>query len=73
MRVIYFNFGGMVDVCRKFYHNANTHLRAQNSITNHTISSLIKVLKTEKKKHNHRKRLNLLGEEESRLQFFSLS
>jgi hypothetical protein len=53
--------------------NANTRLAAQNSIANHTISGLIGALKTEKRKRNRGKRLNLLGEEDGGPQFFSPS
>ena len=56
-----------------FIMNANTRLAAQNSIANHTISGLIRALKTEKRKRNRGKRLNLLGEEDSGPQFFSPS
>jgi hypothetical protein len=45
--------------------HANTRLAAQNSIAQHTITRLIRALKTEKKKRNCGKRLNLVGEEDN--------
>jgi hypothetical protein len=51
--------------------HANTRLAAQNSIAQHTITGLIRALKTEKKKRNRGKRLNLVGEEENGPQIFT--
>jgi hypothetical protein len=45
--------------------NANTCLAAQHSIAQHTITGLIRALKTEKKKRNRGKQLNLVGEEDN--------
>jgi hypothetical protein len=51
--------------------HANTRLAAQNSIAQHTITKLIQALKTEKKKQNCGKQLNLVGEEDNRPQLFT--
>ena len=50
---------------------ANERLTAQHSIDQHTLKGLMDTLKAEKKKRQRGKRLNLLGEEGSRPQFFS--
>ena len=51
---------------------ANKHLTAERSISQHVIKELYKALKQEKKRQKKGKRLNLLGEDNSRAQFFSL-
>jgi hypothetical protein len=45
--------------------HANTRLAAQNSIAQHTITGLIRAFKTEKKKRNRGKQLNLVSEEDN--------
>jgi hypothetical protein len=52
---------------------ANVRLTAQHSIDSHTITRLITSLKQEKKKKSCGKRLNLVKEEDSGLQFYSPS
>jgi hypothetical protein len=54
-----------------FILHANTWLTTQHSIDKHTVGGLIRALKDEKKKRSCGKCLNLLGEESSRLQFYS--
>jgi hypothetical protein len=56
-----------------FILKANTRFAAQNSIANYTILGLIRALKTEKRKRNCGKRLNLVKEEDNGPQFFSPS
>jgi hypothetical protein len=51
----------------------NVHLATQASLNKQTITGLITSLKVEKKKRSHRKRLNLVGEEDSGPQFYSPS
>ena len=51
---------------------ANTCLAAQHSINQYTITGLIRAFKKEKKKQSYKKQLNLVREEDNRLQFFSL-
>ena len=53
--------------------HTNTRFAAQNFIAKHTITKLIWALKTEKKKQNRGKRLNLVGEEDNRPQLFTLN
>jgi hypothetical protein len=56
-----------------FIIHANVYFIATNSIANHTIKSLVWVLKVEKRKQNCRKQLNLVRKEDHRLQLFSPS
>ena len=51
--------------------NANSRLAAANSIAQHTISGLIRALKTEKKKRSRGRRLNLVREDDNGPQFYS--
>ena len=54
-----------------FIMHGNSRLAASNSIAQHTIHGLIRALKTEKRKRNRGKRLNLLGEESNGPQVFT--
>jgi hypothetical protein len=45
--------------------HANERLAAQHFIDKHTITGLVTSLKQEKKKRSRRKRLNLMGEEDT--------
>ena len=51
--------------------NANIQLAAQQSINEHVISGLEYILVLEKKKYRYRKKLNLIGEQDSKAQFWS--
>ena len=51
----------------------NERLAAEHSIDQHVIRGLMEALKHEKKRRRRGKRLNLLGQEESGPQFFSLT
>jgi hypothetical protein len=53
--------------------NANIRLAVQQSINEHIISGLEYVLAIEKKKCKYGKRLNLVGEQDSKAQFWSLA
>src|SRR5436190_17270869 len=53
--------------------HTNSHLAAQYSIAQHTITGLIRALKVERKKQNHGKWLNLVGENDNGPQFYSPS
>jgi hypothetical protein len=50
--------------------HANIRLATQHSIDQHTITGLMGALKDEKKKRSRGKRLNLVGEEDNRPQFY---
>src|SRR5450432_3633020 len=50
---------------------ANIYLVVQQDINNHIIYSLRNTIQLEKKKRKRGKRLNLLSEEDNRLQFYS--
>jgi hypothetical protein len=49
--------------------NANIQLVVQQSINKHVISGLEYTLAIEKKKQTYRKKLNLIGEQDSKAQF----
>ena len=51
----------------------NKHLIAERSISQYVIKGLLEALKQEKKRRKRNKRLNLLNEEDSGAQFFSLT
>jgi hypothetical protein len=50
---------------------ANEILATQHSINEHTKRDLVETIKDEKKKRQREKKLNVLGEEDYGLQFFS--
>jgi hypothetical protein len=52
--------------------NANIQLAAQQSINEHMISGLEYILAIEKKKQTRGKKLNLIGKQDSKAQFWSL-